>query len=304
MNELAVKQSDLWLELALLACLALLWGSSYLFIKIAVETIPPFTLIAIRVSAAAALLLAVMVWRGGKLPRDRETWKKLLVQAFFNATGAWTVLAWGQQFVDSSLAGVLNSTSPIFVFFITLILTRHETVTGRKFAGALLGLAGVILIVGIDALQGLGQQVLAQLAVLFGALLYACAAIYGKNFSHLPATVTASGTMLCATICLVPLSIVIDRPWTLSPSWQSLLAAGALSVFCTGGALLIYFRLLRTLGSMGVASQAYLRAGVSVLLGMVVLGEQISWIVGLGLLAAILGVAAINAPARTSPPTR
>ncbi len=295
----AAKQPDLRLELALLAGLAVLWGSSYLFIKVAVETIPPFTLIAMRVSIAAALLVTVMAWHGEKLPRDPATWRKLMVQAFFNATGAWTVLAWGQQYVDSGLAGVLNSTSPIFVLFITLILTRHETLSGRKFAGALLGLTGVVLIVGVDVLQGLGQQVAAQLAILLGALLYACAAIYGKNFSRLPPTVTASGTMICAALCLLPLSLVIDRPWTLSPSWQSLLAAAALAIFCTAGALLIYFRLLRTLGSMGVASQAYLRAGLSVVLGMVLLGEQITWLVGLGLVAAILGVAAINAPARS-----
>lgn len=294
----ADNKTNLTTELALLALLALLWGSSYLFIKVAVTEIPPVTLIAIRVSLASVLLLAVVYWRGQRLPRDAGTWARLFVQSVFNAIAAWTLLAWGQQYVDSGLASVLNSTSPIFVFFITLLITRHEAVSVLKLAGACLGLFGVVLIVGIDALSGLGQQVAGQLAAIAGAILYACAAIYGKNFSHLPATVTAAGTMIWASVCLVPISLAIDQPWTLNPSIHAIAAALALSIACTGIALLIYFRLIKTLGSLGVASQAYLRAGIGVLLGMVFLGEQVTLLVGIGLIAAILGVAAINMPSR------
>ena len=285
-------------ELALLALLALLWGSSYTLIKLAVATIPPVTLIAARVTIAAAFLIVVMHMRNEQLPRDGRTWRMLLVQSFLNSIGAWTVLAWGQQYVDSGLATVLNSTSPIFVFFITYFFTRHEGTGGIRLIGACLGVLGVTLIVGTDVLKGLGQQVAAQLAVLFGAVLYAGAAIYGKRFSHLSPTVTAAGAMIWASACLVPLSLVIEQPWTLRPSMLSVVAALVLAVFCTGVALLIYFRLIGTLGSMGVASQAYLRTGVGVLLGIVLLGETISPVVGIGLLAAVLGVAAINMPHR------
>lgn len=284
------SKTNIALELALLGLLALLWGSSYLFVKIAVQTIPPITLI------AAVVLCAVMIWQGQRLPSDKRMWRMLFVQAFFNSIGSWTILAWGQQYVDSSLASVLNSTSPIFVFFITAFVTRHEAVSSRKFVGACLGVVGVVLIVGVDALQGLGHQIAGQLAALGGAFLYAWAAIYGKKFSDLPATVTATGTMICATACLVPLSLLVDQPWTLEPAGRHVLAAVVLGVFCTGGALLLYFRLLKTLGSMGVASQSYLRAGVGVALGIVFLGEHISLITGIGLVLAIVGVAAINAP--------
>jgi drug/metabolite transporter (DMT)-like permease len=232
------------------------------------------------------------------------SWRALFVQSLLNATAAWTLLAWGQQYVDSGLAGVLNSTSPVFVFFITLLVTRHETLTALKLAGALLGVAGVTLIIGVDVLAGLGRQVAAQLAVLLGAFLYGCAAINGKRFGHLPPTVTAAAVMLSATAVLLPAALLIDRPWTLRPTAISLLAAATLAVFCTALALLLYFRLVRTLGSMGVASQAYLRAGVSVLLGVLLLGETFRPSVGLGLLAVILGVAAINLvwPKRRSGP--
>ena len=107
--------------------------------------------------------------------------------------------------------------------------------------------------------------------------------------------------MIWASACLVPLSLLVEQPWTLRPSMLSVVAALVLAVLCTGVALLIYFRLVRTLGSMGVASQAYLRTGVGVLLGVVILGETISPVVAIGLLAAVLGVAAINMPHRKEP---
>jgi len=294
----AEKSPNLPIEIGLLGLLAFLWGSSYLLVKVAVATIPPFTLISMRVGIAGLVLLIVMWGQGIRLPADRETWRLMMIQAFFAGVGPWTMVAWGQQYIDSSLAGVLNSTSPIFVFFITFFVTRHEAAGGLRLAGALLGFAGVVLIVGVDALHGLGQEVVAQLAVLFAAMLYGVAAIHGKRFSHLSPTATAAGTMICSTACLLPLSLAVDRPWTLSPTPLALLAAVALAIFSTGGALLIYYRLVRTLGSMGVASQAYLRMGMSVLLGVVVLGEQVTLVIGMGLLATILGVAAINMPGR------
>lgn len=285
-------------ELLLLGLLALLWGSSYLLIRVALEGLPPVTLIALRVVLAAAVLLAVVRWQKQRLSRDPGLWRQLFIQSLLNATAAWTLLAWGQQYVDSGLAGVLNSTSPIFVLFMTLLVTRHEALSPLKLTGALLGLAGVALIIGVDVLAGLGQQVAAQLAVLLGAFLYGCAAVNGKRFEQLPPAVTAAAVMLCATSVLVPAALLIDRPWTLRPCALSLAAAAALALFCTALALLLYFRLVRTLGSLGVASQAYLRSGVSVLLGILLLGESFRPEVGLGLAAVIVGVAAINLPRR------
>ncbi len=243
-------------------------------------------------------LTVVMILRGDTLPRDARTWRMLFVQSVFNSIGAWTVLAWGQQFVDAGLASVLNSTSPIFVFLFTALVTRHEGVGGRKLLGALLGTFGVLLIVGLNVLRGLGAQVLGQLACLAGAGLYAGAAIYGKRFAHIPAVATAAGTMIWATIVLVPAALVLEQPWSLAPSGRSLVATAILSILCTGVALLIYFRLVRTLGSMGVASQSYLRAGIGVVLGILFLSESLTLSVACGLFAAVLGVALINWPSR------
>lgn len=289
---------NLRIELFLLGVLALLWGSSYMFIKIAVAEIPPTTLITVRVFGAALFLMIIMKLRAEKLPSDARTWRMLLVQAFLNSIGAWTVLAWGQQFVEAGLAGVLNSTSPIFVFLITAFITRHERLGGHKLLGATLGVVGVVLIVGVDVLDGFGKQFVGQLACLMGAALYAGAAIYGKNFGHLSALATATGTMICASAVLVPVALTLERPWALSPSIVAIAASFVLSILCTGVALLIYFRLIRTLGSMGVASQSYLRAAVGVILGIAVLGEKFTLPIIIGLTTAIAGVALINWPKR------
>jgi drug/metabolite transporter (DMT)-like permease len=280
-------------ELALLL-LAVLWGGSYPLTKLALKTIPPFTLVALRVSIAAVLLLVIVWWKQLSIPREARVWGAFFVQACFNSIVSWSLVAYGQQFVPSALAGILNSTSPIFVFLITCMLTRYEAATAQKLLGTIAGLGGVCLILGVEVLRHLGQQVVAQLALVAGALCYAGAAIYGRRFGALPAIMTAAGTMTWAATCLIPVSLVVDQPWKITPSLGSLLAAVALGSFSTAGALMLYFRLVRTLGSMGVASQSYLRAGVSVLLGVMLLGEPFTWSLGVGLAAVVVGVAAIN----------
>ena len=281
-------------EFALLGLLALLWGSSYLLIKVALDGLPPLTLIAARVTIAAVFLTTILRLRGGRLPTTPRHWRLLFVQSLLNSIVAWTLLAWGQQHIDSGLASVLNSTAPIFVFLITLLFTRHEPASALRLTGAMMGLGGVVLIVGTGALDGLGKHMAGQLAVLGSAILYAGAAIWGRRFADISATATAAGTMIWATVVLVPVSLIVDEPWTLSPGPTALAATAALGIGSTGIALLLYFRLVRTLGSLGVASQAYLRAGVGVVLGIALLGEQFTLPVALGLVVAIAGVALIN----------
>ncbi|MBZ0215632.1 MAG: DMT family transporter [Fimbriimonadaceae bacterium] len=199
-------------ELCLLALLACLWGSSYMLIKIAVDTVPPVTLVAMRAGIAALFLFAVMRLRGRRLPHDAKTWKMLLVQSALISVGPWLVLTWGQQYVDSGLAGVLNSTSPIFVFLYTLFLAGTVQASGYKLAGALLGIFGVTLIIGLDALSGVGQDVVAQLAILSGAAMYGWAAIYGNRFTDVSPLTISTGVMIWATLLLAPVSLVVDQP--------------------------------------------------------------------------------------------
>ena len=296
-NSTARPQS-LALELALLGILATLWGASYSFIKVGVETIPPVTFIAARTLIAGGLLLMVMRLRGLHLPTDRGLWRRFLIQACLNSVVPFTLIAWAEQTVDAGLATILNSTSPIFTFLLAVLLVRQEAVTARKLLGVVAGMTGICLIVGFEALGGLGRELTAQLAIVAATICYAGAAIFGRTFKGLDPMVPAAGSMLCGAVILIPASLAIDRPWHLAPSADSILALIGLSVFSTALAFTIYFRLLHTLGSVGTTSQAYLRVPIGVAIGVIFLGEALASTAWIGLVCVVLGVAAMTIPAR------
>jgi drug/metabolite transporter (DMT)-like permease len=285
-------------ELALLLLLATLWGGSYTFIKLGVATIPPITLIAARTAIAGVLLVAIMRWRGISLPGDAATWRRFLFQACLNSVIPWTLIAWGERFLDAGLATILNSTSPIFTFLLTAAITRHEALTGRKLFGMLAGIFGICLIVGVQALSGMGEQLTAQVATVLATICYAGAAIFSRGFKGLDPMAPAAGSLLAGAAILIPLSLVVDRPWTLSPSASSLLALLGLAVFSTAAAFVIYFRLIQTLGSVGTTAQAYLRVPIGVTLGVLFLGESLTSTAWIGLACVVAGVAAMTIPAR------
>ena len=285
-------------ELALLLALATLWGASYSFIKIGVETIPPVTLIAARTLIAGAVLVAIIRSRGLSLPRDGATWRRFLFQSCLNSVVPFTLIAWAERTVDAGLATILNSTSPIFAFLLTIVITRHEVVTARKLFGVVTGIAGTCLIVGVQAFGGLGEALGAELAIVAATICYAGAAIFGRGFKSLDPMMPAAGSLICGAAILVPVSLAVDRPWMLTPSAASLLALLALAVFSTALAFVIYFRLVQTLGSVGTTAQAYLRVPIGVAIGVVLLGETLSSTAWIGLVCVIAGVAAMTIPAR------
>jgi drug/metabolite transporter (DMT)-like permease len=287
------RRSELGLELGLLVVLSFLWGGSFALIKIAVQSIPPLTVVAARVLVAAVVL--ALVARAPAMPLQALS-GAFLIQGILQSALPFALISWGEQYIDSGVAGLLNSTPPLFVFLITYFITRHEPATGRKLGGVLVGATGVALIIGVDTLAGLGRQVMAQLAMVGAAASYACAAIYGRRFAPLPPLVTAASAMVATAALVVPASLIVDEPWTLRPSLEATAAVLALGLFSTALAMLIYFRLLQTLGSLGTASGGYLRAGFSVLLGVMLLGEPFTLPLALGLILIIVGVGLINGP--------
>ncbi|CAN7251711.1 EamA family transporter [Ensifer sp. ENS07] len=293
-----MAKTNLSFELLLLLALATLWGASYTFIKIGIETIPPVTLIAARTLIAGALLLAVLRWRGLSLPRDAATWRRFLFQACLNSVVPFTLIAWAEQTIDAGIASILNATTPIFAFLMTALITRHEAVTARKLVGIVAGMTGISLIIGMEALGGLGEQLLPQLAVVLATVCYAGAAIFGRSFKGLDPMMPAAGSLIAGAALLIPVSLVVDRPWTLAPSTESLLALLGLAVFSTALAFAIYFRLIQTLGSVGATAQAYLRVPIGVAIGALFLGERLSDTAWIGLGCVIVGVAAMTIPAR------
>jgi len=302
MVTILTAQPNIARELALLVLLSILWGASYAFIRIGVDTIPPLTLIAARTLIAGSLLAAIIRWRGLGWPADGATWRRFLVQACLNSVVPFTLIAWAEQTTEAGLATILNSTSPIFTFLLTALITRHEAVTARKLFGVAAGIAGICLVVGVEALGGLGHEVRAQLAIVAATICYAGAAIFGKTFKGLDPMLPAAGSLIAGAAIMLPASLAIDHPWTLTPSTRSVLALLALSVFSTALALVIYFRLVQTLGSVGATAQSYLRVPVGVAIGVVALGEQLSSTAWLGLACVVAGVIAMTWPARPARP--
>jgi len=287
-------------EFVLLLVLAVLWGGSYTFIKIGVETIPPLTLIAARTLIAGSILLMILRWRGMRMPRDPATWRLFLVQACLNSVVPFTLIAWAERSVDAGLATILSSSSPIFVVLLSGVLVTGERVGGVRLLGVLAGLAGTVLIVGMQAFSGLGEQFAAQLALVAASLCYGGAALFGRNFKGLDPIMPAAGSLVCGAAVLIPLSLLLDRPWTLAPSTESINALIALSVLSTALAFVIYFRLIARLGSTATTSVAYLRVPAGVAFGIVLLGEALAPSAWAGLVLVVAGVVAMSLPEQKS----
>ncbi|MEK9284851.1 MULTISPECIES: EamA family transporter [unclassified Bradyrhizobium] len=293
-------QTTLAREIGLLLLLSLIWGSSFTLIKVAIPTIPPFTMVAVRVTIAAILLTLIATAQGHFLPRQGSVWLAFFVQGLLQSALPFTLISWGEMHIASGLAGVLNATPPMFVLAIAMITGRgRRTISSQKVIGVGLGLAGVAVTMGIDALSGIGTAApLAQAAVLGASLCYALAPIWGQRFSNLPAIVTAAGAMSCAAILMLPAAAVLEQPWRLALTAQAITAVVTLAAVCTALAMVIYFRLIHTLGPLGTTSGSYLRAGFAVALGIALLGERFTWSGLAGMLLIVAGVVAVTVPPR------
>jgi drug/metabolite transporter (DMT)-like permease len=294
----SAREPALGFELVLMLALATLWGGSYTFIKLGVATIPPITLIAGRTLIAGLLLLIIMRWRGVQLPTDGPTWRRFLFQACLNSVIPWTLIAWAERSVDAGLATILNSTSPIFTFFLALAIAHQDRPTFRKLFGVAAGMAGICLIIGTQALHALGEQLVAQIAIVAATVCYAGGAVFSRGFKGLDPMAPAAGSLLCGAAILLPVSLIVERPWTIVPSTTSMLALLGLAIFSTAIAFVIYFRLIQTLGSVGTTAQAYLRVPIGVALGVLLLGETLSLNAWIGLACVVIGVSAMTIPAR------
>ena len=282
-------------SVALVVLLALLWGSSFPLLKIAAETIPPLSLAAIRATGGGLILAAALGPQLAQVWQVAKSGSAIWIQAFFNCIAPWLLIAWAAGKIDASLMSILNSLSPIFIFLLTWGITRHEAATPRKFIGVTLGLAGAVAIIGPDALRGLGANALAELACVAGSLAYAIAGILGTRYHKVSPVVPAAGSVIIAAMVLLPLAVIGDT-WTSAPSMRSTLAVAGLCVFSTGLAMVVYFRLLNTIGSIATSAQAYLRIFVGVGAGVLFLGEKLTASMVVGLVLTVAGVVAMTWP--------
>jgi len=284
-------------EWVLLLILSILWGGSFFFVGVAVKALPPFTIVALRVGLAAIALNFVVHATGLRMPIDLRVWGAFFGMGLLNNMIPFCLIVWGQTHIASGLASIFNATTPIFTVIVAHAFTKDEKLTGGRLFGIVVGFTGAAVIIGLDSLDNLGTNTLAQLAVLGAALSYAFAGVYGRRFKSYGVSpmITATGQVTASTIFLVPLAAFVDQPWSLAmPSSETWAAMFGLALFSTALAYILYFRILATAGATNLLLVTFLIPVSAILLGALFLGEQLVLkdFTGMGLI--FFGLAAID----------
>jgi drug/metabolite transporter (DMT)-like permease len=276
-------------EWAMLAALSILWGGTFLFVAVAVNEIPPLTLVTLRVAIAGAAMMILLRIMGLGWPWTYASIGSFFAMGVLNNVIPFTLIFYGQTQISAGLASILNATTPIFTVLVLHFLTRDERLTPRKIAGVTLGFVGVIVLVGFDALSGVVHNVWAQIACLGATVSYAFALLIARRFRGTPAVAVAAGQLMTSTLMMAPLAFLIDQPWTLPvPTLPAMAAVLALALASTALAYVLYFNIVARAGGTNASLVTLLIPASAILLGMFVLGERISLaeLAGLGLILA------------------
>jgi drug/metabolite transporter (DMT)-like permease len=280
-----------WLQLVVLS---VLWGGAFFFVSVVVNEIQPFTVVLGRSGFAAIALALYLALYDGRMPVQPRLWGAFVVMGILTSLLPHSLIVWGQRHIDSGLAAILVSTTPLFSVLLAHVLTREERITLARLTGVLLGLGGVVVLIGPEALRGLGHHGLAQLATLGAALSYACSGIYGRRFKGLSPVVASVGQLAGTAVLALPLALILEQPWTLRPSlitWGALLGLALLS---TAVASLIFFRILAVAGVTNVMLVNFLVPMSALLLGGLVLGERLDWTAFAGMALIFIGLITLD----------
>jgi drug/metabolite transporter (DMT)-like permease len=277
--------------------LSLLWGGAFFMIELGLRGFPPNTLVFLRMALAVPPMLLILKVMGHRLPGDVKSWRQLFILGAINAAFPFILFFWGQTRIDSGLASILNATTPLWGVVTAHFLTSNEKATPARVVGVLLGLAGIVVMVGTDALGGISGSVLAQLACLAATLLYALAAVYGRTLSQSTMTplVVATGQVITAAIIMFPVMLLVDQPWALPVAgWDAWAGAIGLAIPSTAIAYVFYFRLIDTAGASNAMLVAFIMPVIAVILGVVALGETVELKEAAGAVLIALGLLAID----------
>jgi drug/metabolite transporter (DMT)-like permease len=281
-------------EWGLIIILSIMWGGSFFFVDVALKEMTPLIIVLCRVALASLILLAVVHVKGYKMPSSIGVWCAFLIMGALNNVIPFSLITWGQTHIESGLAGILNATTPIFSVVMAHFLTKKEKMTKNRVIGVLIGWTGVAILIGVDLIQSSSFEVMGQIAVLGAAFLYACAAIYGRRFQNINALVVATCMLCCSTIMMIPLALFIEQPWNLSPGIMTMAALFGLAAISTALAYIIYFRVLATSGPTNILLVTFLIPISAILLGTIVLGEQLRWNAFVGMGMIFIGLIAID----------
>jgi drug/metabolite transporter (DMT)-like permease len=261
---------------ALLGVLSVLWGGSFFFNGVALKELPPLTVVLLRVALAALILLPALWIYRIRLPTNPAGWRPFFAIALLNNVLPFSLIVTGQTYISSGLASILNATTPLFTV-VVMAAAGDEKLQARRVAGVVTGLIGVVILRGQDLALDTGQGV-GVLLCLAAAFSYGLASLYARRYlSDSPPLATATFQLLASSIMMTVVAAVIERPWRLpmpgATTWLALIGLASLS---TALAYIVFFQILRRSGASNVMLVTLLLPVTAILLGYLLLGEQVS----------------------------
>ncbi|HVW74741.1 MAG TPA: DMT family transporter [Rhizomicrobium sp.] len=288
----------------LLLLLTLLWGSSFFFYKVLVVALPPVTVVLGRVGIAAIAMNLWLLARGETIPLHEGWWLRFLLLGFLNNALPFVLIAWGETYITSGMASILNATTPIFMVAVAHWGTHDEKLSAGKVIGIVFGILGVVVLVGQDAFSG-ASLLWGEMAVIAASCVYGFAGVYSRRFKELKPLVAATGQVTGAAVILAPLSLLIDRPWEFAPPsgavWASLLTIALVN---TALAYVFYYRMLAIAGVTYISLVTFLIPIMALLLGVAFLHEAITLRALAGMVLIAMGLVAMEARLFRRPSSR
>ena len=280
-------QARVWIELGLLA---LMWGSTFLLMKVAVPSVPAFTMSGVRGLLAAALLWIVVRAARRETKRSTDSWVPPIVLGTLSGWLPNVLTAWALLRLDSSAAGMLSAAAPIFVVILAHFFLTNERISGIQIGGVVIGLGGVALIIGVTPASFGGQDLAGQLAMVTVALSYAAGTVYARRIGPQDAPRLAMRQQFVAGVVAVAVAVALEQPWNVEPEPIAIAAIVGLAIWASAIPIWLYFRMLGHTKAVTVSLIAYLIPAVAVVLGALVLGEKLDPSAAIGLLVVLVGV--------------
>lgn len=274
---------------------AAFWGGSFVAIRVAVQEVPVLSLVALRVLGASLVLLVFLRLSGLRFPRGAKVWSALLVQSFVGYTVPFFLIGWGQKYLTSGLASILNASTAVFGVLIAAMVLKDERLSRQRGIGVTLGFAGVAVAMGLETLATLDLTSLAQLALLAASLSYAISNAWNRaKLRETDPRLVAGITLSLASAQLVPLALLHDGLPTVVWSLPAVASIAYLSVVSTALAYMVYYRVLALAGAGNASLVTLLVAPIAIVLGAVILGEQLALNDYLGFALLALGLLIID----------
>ena len=288
-------------DFLLLAFCAMLWGSAFMMMKVAVVEVPPLTVATGRVFVGAIALLAYSLIRGRQFPVDYKTWGLLFIVGMMGSGIPFFLITWAEQIIDSGMAAILMSTGPIFSLLFAHIFTADDKFTWYKLAGMILGFLGVVVVIGVDIFNGIGDNLLPQLAAMLAALCYVATGISIRKVDNMKPDMLVACSLVIASVVMLPIALAVDQPWTLwqqaqTPSFEALSAIFYLGIVPTAFAFFIRAKIVMSVGYTFFSMAGYLVPVFAVIFGALFLSEvvEIQAIIALTMVLSGVGIAQVK----------